>query len=150
MGIDIVRTTVERELGAQLAEWFAWFDETPLAAATIAQVHQATLHDGRKVAVKVQRPDLQALIARDIAALTTLVALGEQLFPSLRALDLPVVVEEFSRSLSREIDFGHEARSIALITSTTAASLRALGSCSRIRRSCGTTPRASIASSCVP
>jgi ubiquinone biosynthesis protein len=114
MGIDIVRTTIERDLGAPLAESFSSFDETPLAAATIAQVHRATLPDGRKVAVKVQRPDLQALIARDIAALTTLVALGERLFPSMRALDLPVVVKEFSRSLSREIDFGHEARSIAL------------------------------------
>lgn len=114
MGIDIVRTTIERDLGAPLAELFASFDETPLAAATIAQVHRATLHDGRKVAVKVQRPDLQALIARDMAALTTLVALGERLFPGMRALDLPVVVKAFSRSLSREIDFGHEARSIAL------------------------------------
>jgi len=114
MGIDIVRTTIERDLGAPLSVSFASFDETPLAAATIAQVHRATLHDGRKVAVKVQRPDLQALIAKDIAALTTLVALGERLFPSMRALDLPVVVKEFSRSLSREIDFEHEARSIAL------------------------------------
>ena len=114
MDIDIVRTTIERDLGAPLAELFSSFDETPLAAATIAQVHRATLHDGRKVAVKVQRPDLQAIIAKDIAALTTLIALGERLFTSIRALDLPVVVKEFSRSLSREIDFGHEARSIVL------------------------------------
>lgn len=114
MGIDIVRTAVERDLGAPLAELFASFDETPLAAATIAQVHQAALHDGRKVAVKVQRPDLQATIARDMAALTTLIALGERLFPSIRALDLPVVVKEFARSLNQEIDFSHEARSIVL------------------------------------
>jgi len=114
MDLDIVRMTVERELGAPLTELFSSFGETPLAAATIAQVHEATLHDGRKVAVKIQRPDLQAAIAMDIAALTTLIALGERLFPSMRALDLPVVVEEFSRSLGRELDFSHEARSIVL------------------------------------
>ncbi|MDP1898992.1 MAG: AarF/UbiB family protein [Rubrivivax sp.] len=114
MGIDIVRTTIERDLGAPLTELFSSFGEAPLAAATIAQVHEATLHDGRKVAVKVQRPDLQATIARDIAALTTLVALGERVFPSMRALDLPVIVKEFSRSLSQETDFSHEARSIVL------------------------------------
>ena len=114
MAIDIVRTTIERDLGAPLTELFSSFGEVPLAAATIGQVHEATLHDGRKVAVKVQRPDLQAAIAKDIAALTTLVALGERLFPSMRALDLPVIVKEFARSLGRELDFSHEARSIVL------------------------------------
>jgi len=114
MDIDIVRTTIERDLGAPLMELFSSFGEIPLAAATIAQVHEATLHDGRKVAVKVQRPDLQVAIAKDIAALTTLITLGERLFPSTRALDLPVVVEEFARSLGRELDFSHEARSIVL------------------------------------
>jgi ubiquinone biosynthesis protein len=114
MDIDLVRMTIERDLGAPLTELFSSFGETPLAAATIAQVHEAILHDGRTVAVKVQRPDLQATIAKDIAALTTLIALGERLFPSMRALDLPVVVEEFSRSLGQELDFSHEARSIVL------------------------------------
>jgi hypothetical protein len=72
------------------------------------------MHDGRHVAVKVQRPGLKATISKDIAALTYLVALGEKLFPHLRALDLPVVVHEFANSLNREIDFSREARSIVL------------------------------------
>lgn len=114
LGIDAVRETVEFELGAPLTELFASFSETPLAAATIAQVHEATLLDGRHVAVKVQRPDLESMIATDIAALTYLVALGESLFPRLRAFDLPVLVREFANSLSRETDFCHEARSIVL------------------------------------
>jgi ubiquinone biosynthesis protein len=114
MGIDAVRATVEVELGAPLKELFSSFSETPLAAATIAQVHEATMHEGRHVAVKVQRPGLQATISKDIAALTYLVALGEKLFPYLRALDLPVVVHEFAKSLNRETDFSREARSIAL------------------------------------
>jgi ubiquinone biosynthesis protein len=93
---------------------FSSFSETPLAAATIAQVHEATMHDGRHVAVKVQRPGLEAMISTDIAALTYLVALGEKLFLRLRALDLPIVVHEFASSLNRETDFSREARSIVL------------------------------------
>ena len=114
MGIGVVHATVEAELGAPLAELFSSFGETPLGAATIAQVHEATLPDGRRVAVKVQRPGLGAMIATDIAALSYLVALGEALFPRLRRLDLPVVVREFAKSLARETDFNREARSIVL------------------------------------
>jgi ubiquinone biosynthesis protein len=114
LGFDAVRETVEIELGAPLTELFASFSETPLAAATIAQVHEATMPDGRHVAVKIQRPDLEEIIATDIAALTYLVTLGERLMPRLLALDLPVVVREFAGSLIRETDFSHEARSILL------------------------------------
>lgn len=114
LGIDAVRAKVELELGAPLTELFSSFCETPLGSATIAQVHEATLQDGRHVAVKVQRPDLEAMITTDVAALTYLVALGEGLFPRLRALDLPVLVSEFANSLNRETDFSHEARSIVL------------------------------------
>jgi ubiquinone biosynthesis protein len=114
MGAETVRMRVEGELGAPLAKLFSAFSETPLAAATIAQVHEATTKDGRHVAVKVQRPGLKRIISKDIAALTYLVALIEKVFPRLCALDLPVVVREFARSLNRETDFRHEARSIAL------------------------------------
>jgi ubiquinone biosynthesis protein len=117
IGFNAVRNTIENGLGAPLADMFATFDETPLAAATIAQVHEATLHGGRRVAVKVQRPDLEEMISTDIAAMTCLVAMGERLFPRLRAFDLPVLVSEFSSSLNRETDFSHEARSIMLFRS---------------------------------
>jgi len=115
IGFPEVRRTIEDELGAPLTELFATFIETPLASASIAQVHEATLRDGRHVAVKVQRPNLQTLIATDINALTYLVDLLVKLFPRWRALDLPVVVKEFAKSLNRETDFGREARSIVLI-----------------------------------
>ena len=114
MSLDTVRETVERDLGAPLTALFSSFGPTPLAAATIAQVHEATTPDGRRVAVKVQRPGLAAIIATDIAALTWLVALGEKLVPRLRAFDLPRVVREFDSSLKREIDFSREARSVVL------------------------------------
>ena len=114
MEFSTVRATVEGELGAPLAILFPEFAKKPIGAATIAQVHEATLPDGRRVAVKVQRPGLKAKIATDIAALTYLVALGERLFPRLRPLDLPVVVSEFAISLHRETDFAREARSVVL------------------------------------
>lgn len=114
MGIDTVRTTIEAGLDAPLTQLFSSFSEAPLAAATIAQVHEATTHDGRHVAVKVQRPGLEAMISTDIAAMTYLVAMGARLFPRLRAFDLPVAVREFADSLIREIDFSREARSIVL------------------------------------
>jgi len=114
LGIDAVRVTIEAELGSPLVVLFDSFSETPIAAATIAQVHEATLRDGRRVAVKVQRPGLEAMISTDIAALTYLAALGGRLFPSLRALDLPLMVREFANSLNRETDFNREARSVVL------------------------------------
>ena len=112
--IDAVRRIIEQELGAPMAKLFASFEATPLAAATIAQVHEATLHSGRHVAVKVQRPGLEEMIATDVAAMSYLVKLGESFFPRLRTLDLPVLVREFANSLNRETDFSHEARSIVL------------------------------------
>jgi len=114
MSFDAVRATIEIELGAPLAELFSSFSETPLAAATIAQVHDATLQDGRRVAVKVQRPGLETMIATDITAMGYLASLVEKLFPSMRALDLPVLVREFANSLNRETDFSREADSIRL------------------------------------
>jgi len=114
MGMSEVRARVEAELGVPLSTLFPAFGAVPLAAATIAQVHEATLPDGRHVAVKVQRPGLKRIISRDIAALTYVVALAEGIFPHLRALDLPVVVREFASSLNREVDFRREARAIVL------------------------------------
>lgn len=114
MSIAAVRSTVEMALGTALTALFSSFSETPLGSATIAQVHEATMQDGRHVAVKVQRPDLKAMISTDISALTYLVALAEGIFPRLRALDLPVVVREFAISLNRETDFSREARSIVI------------------------------------
>jgi len=114
MDFKTARATVEARLGAPLTELFSEFGETPLAAATIAQVHEATMKDGRHVAVKVQRPGLEPVISRDIAVLRYFAALGERLDPRLRPFDLPSAVREFETSLHRELDFTREARSAAL------------------------------------
>lgn len=72
MSLESVRATIEADLGAPLSTLFSSFGETPLGAASIAQVHKATLPDGRPVAVKVRRPGLNEKIAGDISALTYL------------------------------------------------------------------------------
>ena len=120
LDIATVSATIEIELGEPLTELFTSFNEVPLAAATIGQVHEATMRDGRHVAVKVQRPGLEEMISTDIAALTYLAALAESLFPRLRALDLPVLVREFANSLNRETDFSREAESIRVMRSALA------------------------------
>lgn len=111
---SVVRETVEREFGKRLEELFCEFGEEPIAAATIAQVHEARMCDGQRVAVKVQRPGLEDAIATDIAVLDYLVAVVEGVSPVLRGLDLPLLINEFAASLRRETDFSREANSIRL------------------------------------
>lgn len=110
-----VRATLEAELGAPLGDLFAKFEPVPLAAATIAQVHTATLAetDGtRTVVVKVRRGGLADRIAEDTATLGYLAALAERFAPQLRALDLVGMVREFRDSLRREMDLRREADTI--------------------------------------
>ncbi len=112
MAFEIVRDTVEAELGGSLEELFANFPAAPLAAATIAQVHEATLQDGRHVVVKVRRSGLAGPIAEDVALLTYVAALAERLDPRLRSLDLIGMVREFRVALQREMNFRLEAQTI--------------------------------------
>lgn len=109
----VIREAIERELAQPLEAMFASIDEVPMAAATIAQVHTATLRDGRRVIVKVRRPDVEARVAADIPTLAHVAGWLERLQPSLRALDLPGIVREFRASLTREMDLRLEARTIA-------------------------------------
>jgi len=104
------------ELGRDPAEAFGSFDETPIASASISQVHRATLKDGTAVAVKVQRPGIASLIESDTELLGSI---AEWLVE--RGIDTPGfdpvgTVEEFSRSVRRELDFVHEARTLERFT----------------------------------
>ena len=107
-----VSQVLEAELGTSPGDRFAFFDEEPLAAATVAQVHRARLHDGRDVVVKVQRPGLERTIAEDIAVLTYFAALAEHVSSSVKRLDPVGLVREFHESLRREIDFMEEAERV--------------------------------------
>ncbi len=104
------REIVEEETGKPIGELYGSFDDTPIAAASIAQVHCATLPDGTPVIVKVQRPGIEATVEADIAILRTLARMAGKVMPSVRALNLPELVEELADTLRGELDFEHEGR----------------------------------------
>jgi len=109
------RTIVERELKAPVGRLYATFDETPLASASIAQVHAATLPDGRAVVVKVLRPGIDAKIARDVKLLRSLGTLADRWHPNadkIRPLD---VVAEVEKMLENELDLQREGASASLL-----------------------------------
>ena len=101
-----VKAALEAELSQPLEEIFLSFDETPIAAASIGQVHRATTKDGLEVAVKVQRPGIAPLVAQDLALLELFL---EALAPMLPPMDLGTITREIRSSVMRELDFGAEA-----------------------------------------
>jgi ubiquinone biosynthesis protein len=103
------REIVERELGAPLASVFSSFDPEPIAAASIAQVHGARLLDNTEVMVKVQRPNIEHIIERDISILRGIAELIEIYVPDMAIYNPRGIVEEFARTISRELDFYIEA-----------------------------------------
>ncbi len=88
---------------------FASFDEQPVAAASIAQVHFATLHNGRDVAVKIRRPHIDRTIEADLSILRMLATLFDRYFPEYARLKAPQVVEEFSITIRGELNLRSEA-----------------------------------------
>jgi len=106
---DLAVAEVERSLGRPLEAVFSSFERTPVASASIAQVHLARLHDGREVAVKVLRPGVEAAVARDLELLRTAAAYIERHWADGRRLRPREVVEEFARHLDDELDLMREA-----------------------------------------
>lgn len=104
-----VRKVIEAEFGRPVREIFSEIDETPVAAASIAQVHSAITRDGDEVAVKVQRPGIEEVINTDIAILKYMARLALKYIPESRLYDPVGMVEEFSRVIRREMDFTLEA-----------------------------------------
>jgi len=108
---DVAATEIERALGRPISTMFATFERDPVASASIAQVHLATLADGSEVAVKVLRPEVEAIIARDVALLETAAELVERLWADGRRLKPREVVAEFAKHLEDELDLMREASS---------------------------------------
>ena len=106
---DAARQIVERALGAPVQEAFATFDETPLAAASIAQVHAATLRDGSEVVVKVLRPGMRAMIERDLEVLYALAAFAQRHWRESRRLRPLEIVAEYEKTIIDELDLMREA-----------------------------------------
>ncbi len=107
-----IKNVIERELNAPIRDVFYSFEETPVAAASIAQVHLATLYDGREVAVKVQRPGIRDIIRDDIGIFYYIANLMERHYPESRIFNPKGVIDEFSRVVNREMDFLFEASSM--------------------------------------
>ena len=106
---ELVKEIIESELDGPLNKFFIHFDPTPIASASMAQVHRATTQGGRDVAVKVRRPDVGAIIEMDISVLTTLADFIESNIPEWKRLRVKRVVKEFADSIRNELDFQVEA-----------------------------------------
>ncbi len=106
---DHVRETIERELDGPLDELFAGFDEIPLGAASVAQVHKAVLPGGDAAAVKIVRPGIAARIRKDIRVMYFLAARLESLFEAGRIIGFVNLVREFERTIFRELEMFTEA-----------------------------------------
>jgi ubiquinone biosynthesis protein len=109
LAVDALR----HAFGRPVETVFAQFDRQPLAADSIAQVHTARLHDGAAVIVKVLRPNVGALIQRDIEVLYAIAGLAESYWPEARRLHPSEVVAEFEKTLANELDMMREAANAA-------------------------------------
>ena len=106
---------VERELGGSLDHWYADFSPTPIASASIGQVHRATLLDGTEVIVKVQRPGVQRTIEADLNLLAAEARFLEKRSAILRAYRVGEILEELSQALRNELDYTAEGRNADIL-----------------------------------
>ncbi|HEX3407073.1 MAG TPA: AarF/UbiB family protein, partial [Caulobacteraceae bacterium] len=111
MGPAFVRRRMAAELGPGWRAKFADFDLAPAAAASLGQVHRAIAPDGRALAVKLQYPDMQSAVESDLAQMRAVMALGRQMFGQV---DTREVAVEISARIREELDYGREARAMAL------------------------------------
>ena len=109
------RTAIETALGAPIATLYKSFDETPLASASIAQVHAATMPDGREVVVKVLRPQIHARIAADVALLRALGELAQRWHPTADKIRPRDIVAEIEATLTNELDLQREGANASLL-----------------------------------
>jgi ubiquinone biosynthesis protein len=107
-----VRAIVEAELGARIGTLFAHFEDTPLAAGSVAQVHAATLRDGREVVLKVQRPHIAQTLREDLAILEKLAGAADRMTDVGRRYGFAGLVNELRHSLASEINFELEAENL--------------------------------------
>ncbi|OXL86963.1 ABC transporter [Paenibacillus sp. SSG-1] len=101
---------IEQELDDAIEDIFSWFEESPIAAASIGQVHLAKLKTGEDVAVKVQRPGALQMVVRDLEILRDLTALAEKRWVWVKQYQIARLVEEFASSMRAELDYTQEGR----------------------------------------
>ena len=118
---EAVRQVVEEDLGRPLEDVFSHFDREPLAAASIAQVHAATLHSGEQVVVKVQRPAVATTVRTDLAAMSWIAPFLIGRIPVSALANPPALVELFAETIVEELDFRLEADNMLDIARVLAA-----------------------------
>ena len=109
-GYADVEQTVEDELHIRISKGFSSFDSTPLGAASLAQAHGAELRDGRRVVVKVQRPDIREQVIEDLSILEGMIGLVRKHSDMGRRFAVDAMFGEFRRAMVRELDFRREAK----------------------------------------
>lgn len=117
-----IREQLLEDLGAPPEEVFAWLDPVPLAAASIAQVHRARLHNGSEVVIKVRRPGIRPLVEADMRLLQRAAEAIEARFEELRQFQPSAMVRQFKISLERELDLAAECRHAERIADSFAGS----------------------------
>lgn len=105
-----IREQLEADLGAPPSQVFAFLDESPMAAASLAQAHRARLHDGREVVLKIRRPGIRDVVEADLRLLARLSEIVEARLPDMRRYRPAEVVQQFTVSLRSEMDFAAECR----------------------------------------
>lgn len=108
----VAKERVETAIGLTIERAFADFETDPIAAGSLAQVHRATHHDGRKLAVKILRPGIAAEIEGDIALMHELAVLMDRYIPEARVFDPIGLVGHFARTIRRELNLSREARTL--------------------------------------
>lgn len=101
---------INEELGKPVSQIFSEFEDIPIASASIAQVHRATLKNGKKVVVKIQRPGIEESIKEDIRIMHYLAYLADKNLPEIRRYSPEYLVAEFERSILKELDFLREVK----------------------------------------
>lgn len=109
---DEVQKSFKSELEHSISDLFLDFEKKPIAAASIAQVHKATLHTGQKVAVKIRRPNIRRTIETDISILFDIAGILEKYFPESELYNPRGIVKEFAKTIRAELDFIREGRNI--------------------------------------
>ncbi|MBU2634113.1 MAG: AarF/ABC1/UbiB kinase family protein [Nanoarchaeota archaeon] len=111
---NIVKSTIESEFNKSIHDIFLKFEKQPIAAASVGQVHKAILKSGKKVAVKVQRPNIQELFKTDIDILYKLTPIIEKHYPDLKQYNLKQIIKEFEDYTQNELNYLTEAKNVEI------------------------------------